>query len=40
MERRINECRTIAELEALERQNVLNEQERRLVHERKLAFGK
>ncbi len=38
MERRINECRTIAELEALKRQNALNEQERRLVHERKLEI--
>ncbi len=38
MERRISDCQMVAELEALERQNVLNERENRLVHKRKLEI--
>ena len=38
METRINECQTIAELMALQSENILNEQERRLVFERQMEI--
>ena len=38
MERKIKECQTIAELLALESQNVLNELEERLVFEKKMEI--
>ena len=38
MERKIKECQTIAELLALESQNVLNKLEERLVFEKKMEI--
>jgi hypothetical protein len=38
MDRAISKCQTITELEVLERQNTLDEREKRLVHERKLGI--